>query len=164
MDRPSIQIPPAAEAPSGVGKVARQVTRVEEMDAISDDMMANIPVVGDLGEDATTTFHEVDDDVIFVAPSAVPRAQPSDSGDEEGAAPSRVSALAQQLRYEMGEAFARELDRAEASFTGALGDLETRLAEATAALVEAQAAVERERAARTDAEARLRMFKDLALK
>ena len=64
----------------------------------------------------------------------------------------------------MGEAFARELDRAEANLGAALGDLEQRLAQAERALAEKTAEADRERTAGIETEARLKAFEDLALR
>lgn len=131
---------------------------------IPDELLANIPVVGD---ESTTVFVAVeaeDEDDVLVTPAPMaPQAEEvvlETKMADESAGP----ALAAQLRYDMGEAFARELDKAEASIAGAIGDLEKRLSQAEAALIRAHEAANREREAREQAEARLRAFKDLALR
>jgi hypothetical protein len=128
----------------------RQSARVQE-EPIPEELIANIPTVGSGATvEAEVSFSAVEDEQAAAAPP-------------EGA-PLTPSALAQQLRYEMGEAFARELDRAEQTLNGALADLEARVAAAEAALAEATAQATKEREAREAAEARLKAFKELALK
>lgn len=145
----------------------RQAARAQE-EPIPDELIANIPVVGD---EATTVFSPVEsdmDDVILVTP---PPAAEGPKTPEEDPVPETVTAsesagaaLAAQLRYDMGEAFARELDKAENAFSAAISDIEKRLVEAEAALVRAHQAAQREREAREAAENRLKAFKELALK
>lgn len=118
---------------------------------IPDDLLASIPVV-DKGN-AATTFEIETEEVIAAPPPAAALA-----GGSLGAA------LAHQLRYDLGEALARELDKASETFAGNIADLEARLTQAEAALMATHQELEREREMREGAERRLAAFKELALK
>lgn len=141
----------------------------EEPERIPDDLIANIPVLGSeaerrgAGAEEVVTFVPVDDEVILVAPNPDPLVE-DPKPTAAPPTPGQASAVVAQLRYEMGEVFARELDRAEATFIAALGDLETRLAAAEKALVSSYAQAQEERELREQTEARLKAFKDLALR
>lgn len=147
-----------------LGLFRRQVARAQE-DHIPDELIANIPLVAKDAPPAEDTLFVIESEEIIVVsppePQASDRSEPSNAGVPPEPVP---SGLAAQLRYEMGEAFARELDRAEAAMNAALGELETRLAAAEADLASAREEVERERQARINMERRLAAFKELALK
>lgn len=115
-------------------------------DEIPEELIANIPVVDEEGGD--TVFVPV-------------------SNEEETTMMStqnaKQSALADQMRYEMGEAFARELDRAANMVAGAVADLEAQLARLHEQVTALQNENEELRSARTEAERKLNAFKELAL-
>lgn len=120
-------------------------------DTIPEDLLASIPVVDKA--QATTTFAiESEEPLVGAPPAAV------QGGLSLGAA------LANQLRYDLGEALARELDKASEAFASNIADLESRLAQAETALMSTHQELERERDAREGAERRLAAFKELALK
>lgn len=120
-------------------------------DPIPEDLLASIPTVDK--PVGGTTFAIESEEVIAVPPPAA-----AVGGASLGAA------LAQQLRYDLGEALARELDRASEAFATNIADLETRLQQAEAALMATHQELERERGSRELAEKRLAAFKELALK
>lgn len=128
----------------------RQPSRVQE-ESVPEDLIASIPVVPS-GQEETTTFAIESEDVVAAPPSGT--FTPGAIG----------AALSQQLRYELGEALARELDRAADSFASQISDLEQRLAQAESALMATHGALAAERDARETAEKRLAAFKELALK
>ncbi|HUR70166.1 MAG TPA: hypothetical protein VM370_13060 [Candidatus Thermoplasmatota archaeon] len=130
-------------------------------ETISEDLLANIPVVG---AQADAVFETLDEEVIVMPPPASSPHARDPTPESAPASDAVTSPLAQQLRYELGEAFARELDRAEQSLHAALTDMEARLAAAETALAQAKGAADKERAARLEAEARLKAFKELALR
>lgn len=121
----------------------RQVAQDTE-EPIADELLANIPEVAKGPEDAL--FETMEDDVIIMGPPPAPAPTPH----ADAPAPAAPGALAGQLRAQMGDAFAAELDRAESAIAGVVADLEAQLAS--------------ERAAREMAEARLAEFKKLALR
>jgi len=154
----------------------KQAARAAE-EAIPEELIANIPVVGATPMGKETTSFAIEEEIILMPPpTATAAAPPGDASPTAGseAAPigemtdappaSPGAALAAQFRYEMGEALARELDRAEQAMLAAVSDLETRLARAEAELATARAEAERERALREATEARLKAFKELALR
>ena len=114
-------------------------------DEIPDELMANIP---DVASDGDTVFVPVSNEE-----ETTMMAQES----------SKMSSLAEQMRYEMGEAFARELDRAANMVSGAVADLELQLARLHEQVGALQAENEELRKARAEAERRLNAFKELAL-
>lgn len=76
---------------------------------------------------------------------------------------SKTSAIGEQMRYEMGEAFARELDRAAGMVSAAVADLELQLARLHEQVSALQSENEELRKARNEAERRLNAVKELAL-
>lgn len=136
----------------------RQASRVQE--EIPEDLLASIP---DVNAKVDETTFAIEHEEVIALPAADADA-PSADGLPPGIGGSAAASLAQQLRYDLGEALARELDRGAETIAAAVSDLETRLMEAESALAAAQAEVERERAARETAERRLQAFKELALK
>lgn len=154
----------------------RQSVRVQE-DIISEELIANIPVVGGASSAREATTFAIEHEEVIYAPPGAPEdalavaaedrgGEPALDGSDASPAPalSPGAAIAAQLRYDLGEAFARELDRAEQSVAAAMADMEARLTIAEAELATARAEVERERAAREGAESRLKAFKELALR
>ncbi|HET6404225.1 MAG TPA: hypothetical protein VFH78_06220 [Candidatus Thermoplasmatota archaeon] len=119
-------------------------------DPIPEDLLNSIPDVGKGGA-ATTFAIEAEEVIAPPAPAGVPGQSVS-------------AALAQQLRYDLGEALARELDKASETFASNIADLEARLQQAEAALMATHQALDAERDAREAAERRLQAFKELALK
>lgn len=151
----------------------RQSARVHE-EIISEELIANIPVVGGVSSAGeATTFAIEHEEVIYTAAPAAEDPLPLADGEQTEGSDATTpttpplspgATIAAQLRYDLGEAFARELDRAEQSVAAAMADMETRLNAAEAELATVRAQAERDRAARESAEARLKAFKDLALR
>lgn len=113
---------------------------------------------------ASTTF-AIESEEVIAAPApdaAAPLAQPVPT--ITGNPGNLGHQLASQLRYDLGEALARELDRASEAFAANVADLESRLQQAEQALMATHKALELERDAREGAEKRLAAFKELALK
>ena len=147
-----------------LGLSRRQAARQEE--SIPEDLIASIPLLTEAGEVEHTTFaieHE-EDSSVMPAPAPEETLQMPPPAEDPATPLSTGATLAQQLRYDLGEALARELDRGSEAITAAMGDLEARLAQAEADLAAARAEVEHERNARETAEKRLAAFKELALK
>lgn len=132
--RPSLQIGLGAEARAWCGWLSRRQA-VPAHDEIPDELLANIPVVP--GED--TVFVPVEEN------------------------PAASTTLAEQLRYDMGEAFARELDRAALRISAALADMTAQLARLHEQVGALQTENEELRASRAEIERKLNAFKDLAL-
>lgn len=132
-------------------------------ESIPEDLIASIPILARPGEVSTTFAIEREEALATQAASddAIGR---SPAADEPALRASTGTNLAQQLRYDLGEALARELDRGAETIASAFSEMEGRLARAEADLASARAEVERERAARETAEKRLAAFKELALK
>lgn len=136
----------------------RQAARVQE--EISEDLLASIPIVGKGGEEesATVFVPVADDEVIAMPPSpAAPAAAGAPAEESAGAL-----GVAAQLRYQMAEALARELDRAEQSVATALADFEGRIASLEEQLAKTRAEAEEARKGREHAERKLKAFKELA--
>lgn len=143
----------------------RQSARAHE-EPISEDMLANIPVVGAGAEPQMTTFAIESEEPLAMPPAGgALEGTPPPMPDATLHAPGAIGAqLSQQLRYDLGEALARELDRASETFAASIADLENRLAQAEKALMSTHDELNRERDARELAEKRLSAFKELALK
>lgn len=111
---------------------------------------------------ATTTF-AIESEEIVAAPA--PEASAAPFVPRTTGNPGNLGhQLASQLRYDLGEALARELDRASEAFAANVAELEARLEQAEQALMATHKALELERDAREGAEKRLAAFKELALK
>lgn len=150
-----------------LGLFRRQAARAQE-EPIPEDLIASIPVVAGKNDADATTFAIEHEEVIAVPPAPPSDAPQLDAGLDASAAPpgpaNAGSAVAQQLRYDLGEALARELDRGVEAIGAAFAEIEARLAQAEADLAAARAEAEHERALRETAEKRLSAFKELALK
>jgi hypothetical protein len=133
----------------------RQPSRVHE-ETVPEELLASIPTVPAARADELTTFAIESEESVSLSGGEPPPAvhMPGTIG----------AAISQQLRYDLGEALARELDRAAETFAGQISDLETRLQQAEAALMATHQELANEREARENAEKRLSMFKELALK
>lgn len=139
----------------------RQPARVHE-ETIPEDLLASIPVVaGEAKPAEMTTFAIESEEAIPMPPSAPAQGPSAPSILSPGAIGAQLS---QQLRYDLGEALARELDRASETFAASIADLENRLQQAESALMATHQELARERDARETAEKRLTAFKELALK
>lgn len=131
-----------------------------QAETIPEDLLESIPVVGKA--EASTTFAIESEEVIGSPTGAAPLGPlPAPMSGNPG---NLGHQLASQLRYDLGEALARELDRASESFASNIADLESRLQQAEQALMATHKALELERDAREGAEKRLAAFKELALK
>lgn len=145
------------------------VARQAQEDTIAEGLLESIPIV-DSPVRAATSFETVEEEVILAGPGSPPSPppEPEPAADAEPAPEARIagppaSELAVQLRAQMGDAFAAELDRVEATIAAAVGQLEGELAEERAARADLEGELATERAAREAAQARLAEFKRLAL-
>lgn len=147
--------------PSVLGMFRKQGARgVDE--SIPEDLIATIPVVGAHAE--STVFVPVHDDAEGGDVAVQARGRGRASAEDDGAPAYAASGgIAAQLRFDMGEAFARELDRAEQAVAAAVGDLEQQVARLFEQVNALQAENDDLRKARDRAERKLKAFQELAL-